>query len=118
MMDNFAGGAVSQGSSILDSAEREAAEEAGVPPDLALHLQPAGSVSFLHKSERGIHPNTEFVFDLELPQDFTPLNTDGEVESWQLVPVDQVLTIVCQPEVFKITSSPVVIDWMVRRGGS
>ena len=81
-----------------------------------MQLQPAGSVSFFHQSERGLHPNTEFVFDLELPQEFQPLNNDGEVESWQLVPVDKILDIICQPELFKITSSPVVIDWLMRRG--
>ena len=95
---------------------KEAKEEANVPLELAMQLQPAGSVSFFHQSERGLHPNTEFVFDLELPQEFQPLNNDGEVESWQLVPVDKILDIICQPELFKITSSPVVIDWLMRRG--
>ena len=110
------GGAVSEGVTVLDSAIKEAKEEANVPLELARQLQPAGSVSFFHQSERGIHPNTEFVFDLELPQNFQPLNNDGEVESWQLVPVDQVIDIICQPDLFKITSSPVVIDWLIRKG--
>ena len=56
------------------------------------------------------------MFDLQLPQNFQPLNNDGEVESWQLVPVDKILNIVCQPQLFKITSSPVVLDWLIRRG--
>ena len=116
MLDNFVGGAVSEGTTVLDSAVKEAKEEANVPLELALQLQPAGSVSFFHQSDRGIHPNTEFVFDLELPQQFQPLNNDGEVESWQLVPVGKILDVVCQPELFKITSSPVVIDWLIRRG--
>jgi len=116
LRDNFVGGAVSEGVTVLDSAIKEAKEEANVPLELARQLQPAGSVSFFHQSERGIHPNTEFVFDLELPQNFQPLNNDGEVESWQLVPVDQVIDIICQPDLFKITSSPVVIDWLIRKG--
>ena len=116
MLDNFVGGAVSEGTTVLDSAVKEAKEEANVPLELALQLQPAGSVSFFHQSDRGIHPNTEFVFDLELPQQFQPLNNDGEVESWQLVPVEKILGIICQPDLFKITSSPVVIDWLIRRG--
>ena len=28
----------------------------------------------------------------------------------------QVLETVCRPDQFKITSSPVVVDWLVRRG--
>merc|ERR1719510_2803005 len=116
LRDNFVGGAVSEGVTVLDSAIKEAKEEANVPLELARQLRPAGSVSFFHQSERGIHPNTEFVFDLQLPHQFQPLNNDGEVESWQLVPVEKILGIICQPDLFKITSSPVVIDWLIRRG--
>ena len=116
LMDNFVGGAVSEGLTVLDTAVKEAKEEAGVPLELAQHLQPAGLVSFFHSTSRGVHPNTEFVFDLDLPEDFVPLNTDGEVESWRLVPASELVGLICRPEEFKITSSPVVVDWLVRRG--
>ena len=46
--------------------------------------------SFFFESERGIFPQTEFVFDLELPVDFVPTNNDGEVDEFELVPVAQV----------------------------
>jgi len=115
MMDNFVGGGLSEGISVLDTAIKEAGEEANVPRELAAHLKPAGSVSFFHGSDRGIHPNTEFVFDLELPEDFVPHNNDGEVSGWQLVPVDQIVEVICSKD-FKITSSPVVMDWLIRRG--
>ena len=46
--------------------------------------------SFLYESERGIFPQTEFVFDLELPSEFTPKNNDGEVDEFALVPADEV----------------------------
>jgi hypothetical protein len=42
--------------------------------------------SFFFESERGLFPNTEFVYDLELPLDFVPNNSDGEVESFELLP--------------------------------
>lgn len=41
---------------------------------------------FFFESERGLFPNTEFVFDLELPCDFIPKNNDGEVEMFELLP--------------------------------
>lgn len=41
---------------------------------------------FFYESERGLFPNTEFVFDLELPLDFIPKNNDGEVETFELLP--------------------------------
>jgi hypothetical protein len=39
---------------------------------------------FFFESERGIFPQTEFVFDLELPISFTPTNNDGEVDEFAL----------------------------------
>jgi hypothetical protein len=44
------------------------------------------STRFFFESERGLFPNTEFVFDLELPADFVPSNSDGEVETFELLP--------------------------------
>ena len=46
---------------------------------------------FFFESERGIFPQTEFVFDLELPEDFVPSNNDGEVDEFKLVPVTEVI---------------------------
>ena len=115
MMDNFVGGGVTEGLSVMETAVKEAGEEAGVEPSLAANLVPVGSVSFLHRTDRGIHPNTEFVFDLELPEDYVPVNTDGEVGGWTLVPVHHLLDIVTSDK-FKITSAPVVIDFLTRWG--
>lgn len=41
--------------------------------------------SFFYESERGLFPDTEFVFDLELPPDFVPRNQDNEVEKFELL---------------------------------
>ena len=46
--------------------------------------------SYCLEDERGVMPECEFVFDLELPQDFKPVNADGEVESFQLLPINKV----------------------------
>ena len=113
MMDNFVGGGVTEGLGVAETAVKEAAEEAGLSADLASKLVSAGSVSFLHRTERGLHPNTEFVFDLELPEAFVPHNTDGEVGGWTLVPVDMIVEVVCSDK-FKITSVPVVVDFLMR----
>jgi len=114
-LDSFVGGGLSEGVGVLATAVKEAAEEANVPEALAVTMKPAGSVSFFHQSERGIHPNTEFVFDLELPETFKPSNNDGEVADFKLVPVDQVVDIITSED-FKITSSAVALDWLIRQG--
>ena len=56
------------------------------------------SIRFFFESERGIFPQTEFVFDLELPIDFKPENNDGEVDEFTLVKAADVSTIDILPE--------------------
>jgi len=71
--------------------------------------------SFMFTSERGIFPNTEFIFDLELPHTFTPTNRDGEVDSFHLLNVDECIEKVMSSE-FKTTSCPAVLDFLIRHG--
>ncbi|TRY75519.1 hypothetical protein TCAL_11207, partial [Tigriopus californicus] len=97
------------------NSENEAQEEANVSPVLAKTMKPGGVVTFFFESERGIFPQTEFVFDLELPEDFSPENNDGEVEGFELVPVHRIFERLLSPEM-KTTSCPVTIDFLVRRG--
>lgn len=73
---------------------KEAGEEAGVSEVMAASIKPAGSVSFFYQTKTGgIQPNTEFVYDLELPENFTPCNSDGEVSGWELVPINRLLDV-------------------------
>ena len=94
LLDTFVGGGLSEGLGVLETAVKEAGEEANVPQDLARTVRSAGTVSFLHQSDRGLHPNTEFVFDLELPETFIPGNNDGEVSGFELVPVGDIVSII------------------------
>lgn len=77
--DNMVSGGLSVGYGIRETAIKEAAEEASIPESLAQKIVSAGCVSFFFESERGLFPNTEYVYDLELPLDFIPNNADGEV---------------------------------------
>lgn len=56
-----------------------------------------------------------FVFEIELPLDFKPVNSDGEVDEFELLPATQVIDKICSPN-FKMTSVPVVLDFMIRHG--
>ncbi|KAJ8947743.1 hypothetical protein NQ318_018005 [Aromia moschata] len=113
--DNMVGGGLSVGHGILETAYKEAMEEASVPSYLLKGLISAGCVSFFFESERGLFPNTEFVFDLELPLDFTPVNADGEVETFELLPAEQCIERILSSD-FKTTSAPVTLDFLIRHG--
>ena len=71
--------------------------------------------SFFYESALGLFPNTELVFDLKLPADFTPGNNDGEVDGFELVPFDKVLGVL-QSDNMKTTSIPVALDFLIRKG--
>jgi 8-oxo-dGTP pyrophosphatase MutT (NUDIX family) len=75
----------------FDNLVKECQEEAGIKPDLISQARSAGSISTCHYCvERGITPETEYVFDLELPVSFVPTPQDGEVESFHLMSVQKV----------------------------
>lgn len=113
--DNFVSGGLSVGFGIHETAVKEAGEEAGIPKSMITKLKSAGCVSVFFECERGLFPNTEFIYDLELPPDFVPKNGDGEVETFELLPVRECLERVLSPS-FKTTSVPVALDFMIRHG--
>ncbi|KAI5643825.1 NUDIX domain-containing protein [Phthorimaea operculella] len=113
--DCFVSGGLAVGFGVLETTIKEAAEEASVEGELAKKLIPAGCVSFYFESERGLFPNTEYVYDLELPLDFVPKNADGEVENFELLTADECIQRALSPQ-FKTTSAPVLLDFLIRKG--
>ena len=115
-LDNMAAGGQPAGVGVAENLAREADEEAGVPLALAKTAQPAGSVRYALDSPHGLKRSTLFVFDLAVPADFTPVNRDGEVEDFALLPVDDVMRRVAETRDFKVDSAVAAIDFFVRRG--
>ena len=142
MLDTIAAGALAAGSSPVEAARREAAEEAGIPEQLAdAAMRPVGAVSYRGVDESPTQPKDDvfFCFDLELPWDFTPVVVDGEVEAFERMGVSEVARCVAygvapgwpclaepppgteQPadrplNAFKPNINLVVIDWLIRHG--
>jgi hypothetical protein len=51
-----------------------------------------------------------------LPADFQPECTDGEVEEFMLLPVEEVAEITRDTDDFKLNCNLVVIDFLIRHG--
>ena len=49
-----------------------------------------GAISYCQETDSGLKPDVMFCYDLELPADFAPRNTDGEVDTFYLWPVEEV----------------------------
>ena len=85
-------------------------------PELAARARPVGVVSYNRVAPRGLRRDLLYCYDLELPPDFVPVNTDGEVESFMLLPLQEVADIVHDTDEFKLNCNLVVIDFLVRHG--
>lgn len=116
MLDNLVAGGLPHGLSLQDNLIKECHEEAGMPRELAILSRPVGAITYNGLSPRGYKPDTLYCYDIELPEEFQPLNTDGEVEKFELMPVEEVFDIVRLQQRFKPNCNLVMIDFFVRHG--
>ncbi len=115
-LDNLVGGGLPWGLSLAENLRKECEEEAGMVRDLADRATPVGAVSYCREADGGLKPDVMYCYDLELPADFTPVGTDGEVEAFYLMPVEEVLAIVRDTEEFKLNCNLVITDFLIRHG--
>ena len=101
---------------LKENLVKECAEEAGIPHEIARHAHAVGAISYALETDVGFRPDLIFNFDLELPREFTPRNTDGEVEEFYLWPIERVMETVRETDAFKFNCALVVIDFLVRHG--
>lgn len=92
LLDNIAAGGISADETIRASAIRELWEEAGIPKEIALNINPISAIpSYRAVPPRGLHNETLYTFDLFIPEDFTPTNQDGEVSAFELIKFEEAL---------------------------
>lgn len=115
-LDNIVAGGLPWHISLEENLIKECAEEAGMDELLARQAIPTGTVSYLAESKNGIKPDTLYCYDIELPDDFIPVCTDGEVESFELMPVSKVMEIIRDTDEFKLNCNLVIIDFLIRHG--
>jgi hypothetical protein len=115
-LDNLVAGGLPWDLTLADNLRKESREEADIPEILADRARPVGAVTYCRDSTRGLKPDVMYCYDLELPPDFEPHCTDGEVESFYLWPVEQVMETVWETRDFKLNCNLVIIDFLVRHG--
>ena len=104
------------GLGLLENVIKEAGEEAGVPPGLARTALPVGAISYVMEDAVGLKPDLMFCWDLELPADFVPVNADGEIAGFRLLPATEVMRIVDGTFDFKFNCNLCNIDFFIRHG--
>lgn len=115
-LDNLVAGGLPHGVDLVTNLVKECYEEAGMSEALARQARPVGVVNYNGASARGLKPDVLYCYDLELPADFQPVNTDGEVEDFHLLPIAEVARLVRETDEFKLNCNLVIADFLVRHG--
>jgi 8-oxo-dGTP pyrophosphatase MutT (NUDIX family) len=115
-LDNIVAGGIGNGHGIAATLFKEAEEEGGVPAALVERAVPVGAVSYCMQTELGIRDDVLYVYDLELPADFVPVNSDGEIVHFALMPAADVVERVRTTDDFKFNVNLVILDFALRHG--
>src|SRR5687768_8568816 len=116
MMDLIVGGGQPMGISPWNNLMKECREEAGMPVDIADKAKPVGVITLLAVIQGHMRVGLQFNYDLELPESFTPQNTDGEVEAFLLIPVSELIDRLKSADDFSYDVAVVLIDFLIRHG--
>ena len=115
-LDQLVAGGQPHGIGIRDNMVKECAEEAGIDDALAARVRPVGMITYRCERSEGLRDDVIYCYDLELPADFAPRNTDGEVEAFYLWPIGRVVEVLSESDDFKFNCALVAIDFLVRHG--
>jgi isopentenyldiphosphate isomerase len=116
LLDNTVAGGQPIGVGLHANVVKECHEEANIPAELAQNARAVGVITYCAEVPEGLAPDAQFCFDLELPEDFVPSNTDGEVDEFYLWPIERVTELVRDTREFKPNCNLVIIQFLMRHG--
>jgi 8-oxo-dGTP pyrophosphatase MutT (NUDIX family) len=115
-LDNMVAGGIGNGHGAAATLVKEAEEEATLPAALSGRAVATGALTYRMETKTGIRDDVMFVYDLEVPDDFTPHNEDGEIATFELMPLATVLEHIRTTADFKFNVNLVILDFAVRHG--
>ena len=115
-LDNIVAGGQPAALGLMDNLVKEAREEADIPEALARTAKPVGAIGYCMENAWGLKPDLMFCFDLELPADFTPRNTDGEIAGFTRMAAAEAAARIRDGNDFKFNVNLVIMDFLVRHG--
>ena len=115
-LDQMVAGGQPAGIGRLENVIKESAEEANIPEYIASTAEFVSTIHYRGASSRGMNVDTLFNYDVYLPEDFVPENTDGEVDEFILMPLEEMAHLTDTSTEFKDNCNLVNIDLLLRRG--
>lgn len=114
MLDQMVAGGQPAGIGRMENVIKESAEEANIPKELARQAKLVSEIHYRGETHRGMNVDTLFNYDLWLPEDFIPENTDGEVDEFILLPIEEMARLTAETKEFKDNCNLVNIDLLIR----
>jgi 8-oxo-dGTP pyrophosphatase MutT (NUDIX family) len=115
-LDNIVAGGIGNGYGAAATLAKEAEEEAAIDAALIARAVATGALTYRMETRHGVRDDVMFVYDLEVPDDFVPLNNDGEIEGFELQPLAEILERIRTTTDFKFNVNLVILDFAVRHG--
>jgi 8-oxo-dGTP pyrophosphatase MutT (NUDIX family) len=115
-LDHIVAGGVPAGMTPMQTLVKEAAEEAAIPAEIAEQAVLVGEIGYAMERPEGLRRDLLYCYDLFLPEGFVPRAADGEVESFDLWPIERALETVRRGDDFKFNVNLVLIDLFRRLG--
>jgi len=116
MLDQMVAGGQPAGIGRMENVIKESAEEANIPLEIAKKAELVSTLHYKGETHRGMSVDTLFNYDLWLPEDFIPENTDGEVDEFILMSLEEMAQITETTTEFKDNCNLVNIDLLIRFG--
>lgn len=115
-LDHLVAGGMSSGLTPEETLMKEAEEEAAIPAGLSRQASHVSTLHYAMSRPEGLRRDRLLCYDLFLPEDFVPHINDGEVESFHLMPVEEVFRRVRDTDEFKFNVNLVLLDLFLRLG--
>ncbi len=114
-LDNLVGGGVARGHTPRAALVREGFEEAGLDAATMQRAAAGCVIEVACDIAEGFMHEHLHSFDLELPPGLTPQNQDGEVASFELVPVPAA-ALLAAGDAMTVDAALVTLDFLLRHG--
>ena len=111
--DNLIGGGVAFGQTPLEALVREGWEEAGLSPTQMQAARLGRVIRLEREIPEGYQNERLHAFDLPLPRGVVPLNQDGEVADFELLPVHEALALAATARM-TVDAALVTLDFALR----
>lgn len=112
--DTLVAGGCAAGHDIEQTVRLEGWQEAGLTPAQLDDLKPVSRMSVQYPSERGFLREVLIIFDLDLPENFTPECHDGEIDWAKRYSHDEVHQLILDETELKMSSALVCRDLLRR----